>query len=459
MLSPIKVVDIELNQPLQDIKDLAGYAKLHALVRFHNTPIGYITVPVYGDFCPVNVIAKEIVDQHTRKILRELAYNGLADPMDGDGFTVEKLLAWNPRKPEGALPLVTVAVCTRNGTDRLTLCLDSLKNLDYPALDLIVIDNAPTSERTKKLVKKKFPQMRYVLEPRPGLNWARNRAILEARGEIIAYTDDDVVVDTHWVRALSQAFTENHKVMAITGLVVPFELETDAQILFEMYGGFGRGFERKWYHRNKTYRINTYYIGSGACGTGANMAFRRSLFDLIGLFDPAMDVGTVTNGGGDLDMFYRVIHEGHLLLYEPRVIVRHRHRREYKKLKEQIANNGIGLSAHFVRNALNYHREFFKISGFWIWWLFYWDVRRLFIHFSRPSLFPKDLVLAEFFGLFKGLFRYQRARRRAARIERTFGPSDIKMESNGKMLKQMLNNKEPEKNRCDESTPISRAVK
>ena len=74
-------------------------------------------------------------------------------------------------------------------------------------------------------------------------------------------------------------------------------------------------------------RAATQHGGAGMFGTGANMAYRRSLFDKIGYFDPALDVGTATNGGGDLEMFFRVLKEGYVLVYEPRAVVRHRHRR------------------------------------------------------------------------------------------------------------------------------------
>ena len=63
------------------------------------------------------------------------------------------------------------------------------------------------------------------------------------------------------------------------------------------------------------------------------MAYRKSVFDQIGFFDPALDVGTVTNGGGDLEMFFRVLKHGYTLVYEPKAIIRHRHRREYADLK------------------------------------------------------------------------------------------------------------------------------
>ena len=327
MLHRIKLVDIELSRPPTDIEGLDGYVALEALVRLHGTPIGYVQMPVIGGRCTAAAIRKTILDQHSWAIIRHLVSDGLATPQT-DGLRIADLVNVPHPVYNGPFPLVTVAVCTRDRTADLALCLDALDRLDYPALDLLVVDNAPSSDATERLVRTTYPNVRYVREPRPGLNWARNRAIIEARGEIIAYTDDDVVVDPGWARALASVFAENPDVMAVTGLVVPYELETEAQLFFEWYGGFGRGFERKWYrlHREKRHRWGN--LGTGQFGTGANMAYRRSLFDQIGYFDPALDVGTVTNGGGDLEMFFRVLKEGHTLVYEPGAIVRHRHRRD-----------------------------------------------------------------------------------------------------------------------------------
>jgi glycosyltransferase involved in cell wall biosynthesis len=271
-------------------------------------------------------------------------------------------------------------------------------------------------------VRGSYPQVRYVCEPRPGLNWARNRAIAEARGEIIAYTDDDVVVDRGWVRALARVFAEEAEVMAVTGLVVPLELETEAQRLFEQYGGFGRGFERKWYRPDgeSGERAATRHGGAGKFGTGANMAFRRSLFERIGGFDPALDVGTVTNGGGDLEMFFRVLKEGHTLVYEPSALVRHRHRRDYAQLRTQIINNGVGFHAYLVRSALTYKDERWALIRLGLWQLWWWNIRRLLIPVAHPDRLPRDLILGELRGSLIGLGRYLKARRTAARIAQSF---------------------------------------
>ncbi|MDY6897434.1 MAG: glycosyltransferase, partial [Cyanobacteriota bacterium] len=390
MLYPIKVTDVELSRPLLDIENLDGYMQVQALIRLHGVPIGYVKAPVTNGKCLATSLSKLILEQHSYTIINRLLENGLAAPSKLDSLKIEDLFDVPPAESQGNLPLVTVAVCTRDRTSDLALCLSGLQQLDYPNLDILVVDNAPSTDDTKKLVES-YPHIRYVCEPRPGLDWARNRAIIEAKGEIIAYTDDDVVVDAGWVKALAKVFAENSEVMAVTGLVVPFELETEAQVLFEMNGGFGKGFERKWYRVNKGNKIPWYLLGTGQFGAGANMAYRRCVFDEIGYFDPALDVGTVTNGAGDLEMFFRIIKQGHTLVYEPSAIIRHRHRRKYEKLRQQITNNG-SLYTYFLCGVLSYPDQIFSFVWISIWWMCYWNIRRLLISLIYPSLFPRDLI-------------------------------------------------------------------
>jgi glycosyltransferase involved in cell wall biosynthesis len=419
----IKVMDVELSHPLQPIEGLHGYDRLKVLVRLHGAPLGYIELPLEGGHCPAAALSRAILEQHSWGIIRHLVSDGLAALVRRDQLRIDDLAGLPHPVYDGPLPLVTVAVCTRDRAADLAQCLEALARLEYPHYEVLVVDNAPSDDTTERLVRDRYPHVRYVCEPRPGLDWARNRAILEARGEIVAYTDDDVVVDPGWVAAIAQVFAENPEVMAVTGLVIPYELETKAQILFEIYGGFGRGFERKWYRLDPTSRWQErLYAGSGIFGTGANMAYRRSVFERIGTFDPALDVGTVTNGGGDIEMFFRVLKEGHTLVYEPCAIVRHRHRRDYDRLRTQIANNGIGLYSYLVRTALAYPGSRSTLFRLGLWWLWWWNIRRLLKSFIHPARFPRDLIWAELRGSFVGMRRYQQARRTADEIARRFGP-------------------------------------
>lgn len=425
MFKPIKMVDIEMSHPITDIRGLDGYIALQVLVRLHGAPIEYVRVPVTEGQCAAVDLAKNILEKHSWAIMRHFLCDSLAETGQPNLLTIEDLIRvqhpWNHHRLS---PLVTAAICTRDRIDDLSLCLDSMNHLDYPNLDILVVDNAPSSDGTERLVRNTYPNVRYVREPRPGLNWARNRAIQEAKGEIIAYADDDVVVDPGWVQALAAAFVENPEVMAVTGLVVPYELETEAQLLFEQRGGFGKGFHRIWFDAmdQQNRPVAHRFGGAGQFGTGANMAYRRNLFDQIGYFDPALDVGTPTNGGGDLDMFFRVFKEGHTLIYEPGAIVRHRHRRSYAELRSQMANWGIGFYSYLVRNALAYPDERAAFIRLGVWWFWRRNIRRLLTSLIRPPSVPRDLMIAEMLGSLIGLGRYRKASQIAADIVKKYGP-------------------------------------
>ena len=374
--------------------------------------------PSHG--CTAKELRRLAIDQHGWGIARHLVGDRFDAAPDLDA--ISNVPGKCPRQPQDSRALVTVAVCTRNRAAQLHECLDALDVLDYPSplLDIVIVDNAPVDATTEEVVAR-YPRMRYVREPRPGLDWARNRAVREARGEIVAFTDDDVSVDADWVSAIATAFDEEPHAMCVTGLVVPDELDTPAQLLFEQYGGFGRGFDRYVYRVPPGASAARLYGGTGRFGTGANMAFRRAFFDQEGMFDPALDVGTPTNGGGDLEMFFRVLKAGHALVYEPAALVRHRHRRDYQSLKTQLANNGIGFYSYLVRTAQAYPEERFAVARLGLWWLWWWNVRRLLRAMLRPQAFPLDLVVAELRGSFTGLWRYGAARRQAADVLRQFG--------------------------------------
>ena len=419
----IKVMDIELSSPIGGIQGLDDHEFILVLVRLHGVPIGYVKVPATGGVCSPDLLIKGIIQSHGQAVVSHQLEDCLATTGSGRGFELRGLSDAVHPVYQGPTPRVTVAVCTRDRTAYVGKCLDSLRLLDYPNVDLLVVNNSPSSNDTERLVKERYPDFRYFFEPRPGLNWARNRAITEARGEIIAFTDDDVLVDPGWVKGLVSAFAENPCVMAVTGLVVPYELETEAQILFESRGGFGRGFVRKCFQGDPEAgrQLATIFGDTGKFGTGANMAFRKALFDEIGFFDPALDVGTLTHGGGDLEMFFRVVKHGYALVYEPSAMVRHRHRREYSELRTQLNGWGAGFFSYLIRGFLSYPDErlgFIKI----VMRTLGWHVFRLIKSILTPCEFPRDLMVADLNGSLSSLFRYRRAQRTADNIRATHGP-------------------------------------
>ena len=427
VLGPIYVGEAEAAQALQDISGLETCLKAQILVRWHGVPIGWVHLPVRNGRITAERLKRAITDRLSWDILRQGLVNTVA--AGKAGLPPAAMLDVKPVRPS-KLPKVSVAVCTRDRPDDLALCLSAILKLKGPVAEVVIIDNASKTGAVKELVEKTAArsdlpfEVRYVREDRPGLDWARNRAILESRSEIIAFTDDDVVVDPNWALAIAEAFAGDPDLSAVTGLVVPYELETDAQIMFELNGGFSRGFERKRLHFPDAEHMPWYDFGTGKLGTGANMAFRRSDFAEIGVFDPALDVGTPTNGAGDLEMFFRVLFNGKALAYEPSAMVWHRHRRDFATLKRQIGDNGsvFAMIARSVSQSPDSFGRFLRLGRSWAWTGIFRPAIRGMV---APRTLPAELYGAHLRGALRGPSSYFRSKKLAQQIALRSGASPV----------------------------------
>src|SRR5687768_8654476 len=388
---PRRGIEVELARPLTDL-EYPGYQSVHAMVRLHGTPVGVVSVRLSDGRCTAMTLSSTIIERLGPALVRVAVRHAVDAPISALPLDPERLIA-APARTNDSLPGVTVAVCTRGRPDNLRGCLDAIVQLDHPDVEVIVVDNstpdeATHREATQRVVGRHGNRLRYVWEPAGGLDRARNRAIASATREIIAFTDDDVVVDPGWATEIARLFQTSPEAHAMTGLVLPLELETDAQLAFEHYRGFGRGFERRWRGDGARgpHAIALRHGNTGRLGTGANMAFRRSTLATLGGFDPALDLGTVTNGGGDLDMFFRVIKAGGTLAYDPSAVVRHRHRRELDQLSRQIADWGTAMRSYIERNRRLYPEERLPFSLLVSWLLGTWHLRRMAWSLADPNL-------------------------------------------------------------------------
>jgi glycosyltransferase involved in cell wall biosynthesis len=328
-----------------------------------------------------------------------------------------------------SLPLLTIAICTKDRPEGVKRLLRSLSDQwaalpeGSAGLEILLVDNAPSDERTRELAGQRS-ELRYVREARPGLNFARNRALREARGEILAFLDDDVIVDQNWSAGLANAWRENRDAAAFTGQVLPMELETEAQVVFEMRGGFRRGFDRVRY--GPVLPGNRLYPGgAGIFGAGANMAFRTEILRRMGGFDEALDTGAAVPGGGDLDIFYRSIRAGYVLVYEPRFLVFHQHRREMKSLRLQYRRSwGLGFMCYISKCLKNDPERRVNLIRLIYWW-FVNDLIGLMMHFKKKVQgrrhLPPSIFLGELWGGAVGLLGgYTRSLRRVEEIRKRF---------------------------------------
>ncbi|MEM7355634.1 MAG: glycosyltransferase family A protein, partial [Acidobacteriota bacterium] len=219
---------------------------------------------------------------------------------------------------------VSLVVPTCNRPRRLAACLGSLGELSHAPLEILVVDNAPSSA-TREVVES-FPTVRYIAEPRRGSSAARNTGVEHSRGQLVAFVDDDETVHPDWLSWLVASFRDP-SVALVTGLVLPSELTTEAQQIFEQRYGFGRGyvartFDRALYRRTRHFGVPVWEIG----GSG-NMAIRRDVFLALGGFDERLGAGRA-GGCEELELFYRVLAADLSCHYEPRAVTEHQHRRD-----------------------------------------------------------------------------------------------------------------------------------
>jgi GT2 family glycosyltransferase len=245
----------------------------------------------------------------------------------------------------------TVVLCTRDRPALLRTALESLLAVDYPELDIIVVDNAPETDATRKyVIGLSDPRVRVINEPRPGLSRARNTGLSAATGDIVAFTDDDVVVDRYWLRALLDGFSRGTLVSCVCGIVPAGEIRTPAQAFFDRRVGWSeftvaRVFD--WEHPPRD--IPLFPFAVRRYGAGANFAVEREVVLGFGGFDEALGAGTAAGGGEDIDMFFRILRSGRQLVHDPAAIVWHRHRADSEGLLAQTRGYGLGLGAWLAK--------------------------------------------------------------------------------------------------------------
>jgi len=316
-------------------------------------------------------------------------------------------------------PGVCAAICTRNRTDLLRRALRSLGVTAGEPAEILVVDNAPGSPATRNLVRDEFPGARYVMEPVPGLDFARNRALRETSREIVAFIDDDVVAGPGMAAAIRDVFQEGERIAICTGKVEALSLETEGQRLFEANGGFARGEERIRLPADRKRRLHgmpvpliawSIGVGSGCC-----LAVRRRTILELGGFDEALDMGPPLPGGGDLDILWRVLDAGYEIVYDPAVQARHEHRREVEASVDQIIDHHRSLIAMLAKAAVSPCRTGrVGVLAFLAWRLAKPGVRLLSRLAGRDPL-PAWALVRMWGNCWRGLGSYATARHLAER--------------------------------------------
>jgi glycosyltransferase involved in cell wall biosynthesis len=212
----------------------------------------------------------------------------------------------------------SVVVCTRDRPFALDKCLAAVCAVTPSAAEIIVVDSAPRNADAEQAAAR-FGA-RYILETRPGLSRARNRAARESVSDILAFIDDDAVPEPGWFEPLLAEFTDP-EVALVAGRVLPPDADREMLPIYEWFGMVDLGPERKVFDRSVSgwYELTNF----GGVGLGANISVRRSVFGGWKGFDERLGAGTRICGHEELKAFFELADRGFRLVYAPRSVVRH----------------------------------------------------------------------------------------------------------------------------------------
>jgi O-antigen biosynthesis protein len=372
---PCAVTAIDLDQPLRAL-DLGRapsgrpYGWLRALVRLHGDLLATIELPAVDGRVEVPELGDRIWQVACDRLRRHVrthgcvAVEGLTRQALDAGFAAPSC---GSRGDASDRPFVSVIVPTAGRAERLADCIASIVDLEYPDFELVVVDNAPADASTREVVAQwsEAPRpVRYVAEPVPGSSRARNRGIASTTAEILAFTDDDILVDRDWLERIVAPFVADRRVGVVTGLVMAAQLDTLEERQFEHFTGFGRGLDVLTFdtdqYRPASQPLFPYW--GAAFGASNNVAFRRSVLERIGGFDEVLGVGGPARASADIDSFTHALVAGARLVYEPRAVCWHYHRSDADSLRRQVFNYAVGTTAVLGKWSLRDPRLLWRLA-------------------------------------------------------------------------------------------------
>jgi glycosyltransferase involved in cell wall biosynthesis len=223
----------------------------------------------------------------------------------------------------------SVVIPTYNRAATLRQTLTALMAQDYPDYEIIVVDDGST-DGTRAMIAREFPQVRYIYQQNRGPAAARNRGIAHARGEIIAFTDDDCVPPRDWLARLADGYARYPDVVGVGGyLEAPDEVLQRAPLA---------RYER--FIARRVFRVSEReYVGGFECPAGGtnNIAYRRAILERVGGFDESFPYAA----GEDADLKWRICQLGARLLYVP-VKMTHLQTYTWESFKRQARVRGKG---------------------------------------------------------------------------------------------------------------------
>ena len=340
-----EVFTLELSQPIATL-----YApdsnSIRLYIKWCDRLLGYVSINHHGKTVGIDRIADALVDHFLPQLL------AIPFPNDPNASWKASELAISQYFAQAVKPIASVAkpvplpdtvsvsiiVPTCDRPDDLRQCLTHLQQIqtDRP-IEIIVADNRPLKGSAAKVLKD-FPRVKLVEEFRIGSSYARNAAIAASTGDLVVTIDDDVIVPSDWLEKLLVPFNRP-EVLSVFGGVLPFVLDTPAQLMFEdVKGGLCFGFASREVDKAWLDSFQTAMPPIWELGVSANAAFRSTIFanPTVGLMEEVLGPGTPTGGAEENHFAYKILRSGGTIVYDPSAYVWHHHRRSLKAFYHQV---------------------------------------------------------------------------------------------------------------------------
>jgi GT2 family glycosyltransferase len=417
-----QTIVIETAAPLPPLQLNDSPATLDLLVQWQGRPLGTLRLAGDGGMISPRRLADEIAHHFWHRLLAPSEDDASKAVVRFTDAFAKRVQTLSPVSPVTKHPSATLVITTCDRPAELRRCLQSVTTLPTSRpLQIVVVDNRPHTGAAASVVRE-FPGVEWIGESRRGSSYARNAGIAAARGDFVAMLDDDMEATPGWLEALLAPF-DRADVMVVTGNTLPARLETRAERLFDLYGGFSRGFHRRefnedWFHQRRWRAVPTWQLG----GSG-NAAFRRELFSRreVGAFSPLLGAGVPTGVGEDTKLFYDVLHAGFVIVYEPAAVAWHHHRVTMPELRRQLYAYSRGHVAYHLTTFIDRRDRRALVRIFAELPLAF--LRRVWARLRRKSAYPLGLLAVEFAGTLAGPWSLWRAHRRARRLQLTKRPA------------------------------------
>ena len=235
---------------------------------------------------------------------------------------------------------VSVLICTRDRSALLEGCLESVLGCTPPPAEVIVVDQS-RDEATRAALGRRQASgapIKYVRGVGKGLSRARNQGIAECAAPVIAFTDDDCLVDPGWLAAVTEPVRRGDADAAV-GRTLPEVRDGGAQPTSSFYAPMGKPvFSR----RTHPWRV----------GGGGNFAAGHDILRRIGPYDERFGPGAPLESAEDMDLIHRLLRGGGRLVYSEKAVVWHRSWRTGQENRTQSRAYGIGAGAYFTKHFL-----------------------------------------------------------------------------------------------------------